>query len=268
VTDPVPMSAAHRIRYTLVAGTTAVVIGAGFTVVGLNLRAAPPATRTAADVPLVVADLGGDLDTGTDLLLDDAAPTAPASAATPSARATSATPATKAPAPAARKPKVTPAKRKATTAAPAPKPKSAPTTGGSILAQVLDHINAARAEENLAPLALDPDLSKAAALHNQLMSGDCGLEHQCPGEGSIGERFSAQGVRWSSAGENIGYGWAGAADAAIVGAANGLCDNMLAEVPPEDGHRKNLLSESFKRIGLSVVREPNGQVWLTQDFTR
>ena len=41
---------------------------------------------------------------------------------------------------------------------------------------------------------------------------------------------------------------------------------MLAEVPPEDGHRKNLLSKSFKRIGLSVVRESGGKVWLTQDF--
>ncbi|RSM54872.1 RNA polymerase subunit sigma-70 [Actinoplanes sp. ATCC 53533] len=259
-----PMSAAHRVRYTLVAGATAVVIGVGFTVVGLNRQAAPPATRTAADVPLVVAEPGGDPGAGTDLLLDDAAPAAPPSAAAPSARATSATPATKAPA--TRKPKVTPTKLKATTAAPAPKAKSAPTTSGSILTQVLAHINAARAGEGLAPLSLDQNLSKAAALHNQLMSGDCGLEHRCPGEGDIGERFSAQGVRWSSAGENIGYGWAGAADAAIVGAANGLCDSMLAEVPPEDGHRKNLLSKSFERIGLSVVRESNGQVWLTQDF--
>ena len=203
------MSAAHRFRYTLVAGATAVVIGAGFTVVGLNRQAAPPA---------------------------------------------------------AKKPRVTPAKRKATTAAPAAKPKSDPATSGSIIAQVLDHINAARAEESLAPLTLDSNLSKAAALHNQLMSGDCGLEHQCPGEGGIGERFSAQGVQWSSAGENIGYGWAGATDAAIAGAANGLCDSMLAEVPPADGHRKNLLSKSFKRIGQSVVRESTGQVWLTQDF--
>jgi len=260
------MSAAHRFRYTLVAGATAVVIGAGFTVVGLNRQAAPPATRAASDVPLVVADPGGDPGAGTDLLLDDDAPATLPSAAAPSARATSATPATKAPVPAVKKLKVTPAKPKATTAAPAAKAKSAPATSGSILAQVLDHINAARAEEDLAPLALDANLSKAAALHNQLMSGACGLEHQCPGEGGIGARFSAQGVQWRSAGENIGYGWAGATDAAIVGAANGLCDSMLAEVPPEDGHRKNLLSTSFKRIGLSVVRESGGQVWLTQDF--
>ena len=38
-------------------------------------------------------------------------------------------------------------------------------------------------------------------------------------EGGLGERFSAQGVRWSSAGENIGFSFAGDSDAAIVQAA-------------------------------------------------
>jgi uncharacterized protein YkwD len=131
---------------------------------------------------------------------------------------------------------------------------------------VLDHINAARADEGLAALSLDTSLSQAAALHNQRMIDGCGLSHQCSGEGGLGERFSAQGVRWSSAGENIGFGFADNSDAAIVKAANGLCDSMLAEVPPADGHRKNLLSKGFERIGLSVVRESGGKVWLTQDF--
>jgi uncharacterized protein YkwD len=255
------MSAAHRFRYTLVAGATAVVIGAGFTAVGLSRQDAPPATRTAADAPLVVAEPTGDPDPGTDLLNDTLLP-----GATPSASATSATPTAKAPTAATRKPKPAPTKRKTTpTTAPA-KRKSAPATSGSILDQVLGHINAARADEGLAALSLDTSLSKAAALHNQRMIDGCGLAHQCSGEGGLGERFSAQGVRWSSAGENIGFGFAGNSDAEIIKAANGLCDSMLAEVPPEDGHRKNLLSKGFKRIGLSVVRESGGKVWLTQDF--
>ena len=144
--------------------------------------------------------------------------------------------------------------------------KKAPATSGSVLDQVLDHINGARAEEGLGALSLDTSLSKAAALHNQRMIDGCGLSHQCSGEGGIGDRFSAQGVQWRSAGENIGFGFAGDSNAELVKAANGLCDSMLAEVPPEDGHRKNLLSKGFKRIGLSVVRESGGKVWLTQDF--
>jgi len=249
------MSAAHRFRYTLVAGATAVVIGSGFTVVGLNRQASPPATRTAAGTPLVVADPNGEPDTGTDLLDETLPPSSPA----PSPSATAPTAAT-------RKPKATPTKRRTTAPAARSTAKNAPATSGSILDQVLDHINAARAGEGLAALSLDSSLSKAAALHNQRMIDGCGLAHQCSGEGGIGERFSAQGVRWSAAGENIGFGFAGERDAAIVTAANGLCDSMLAEVPPEDGHRRNLLSKSFKRIGLSVVRESGGKVWLTQDF--
>lgn len=260
------MSAAHRFRYTLVAGSTAVVIGVGFTAVGLSRQAAPPAARTAVDAPLVVAAPAGTPDPGPRLLLDDAPPAAPPSATTPSARATSAKPTKKAPTAAAPKPKAAPARRAATPTTATVKAQRAPATSGSVLDQVLDHINAARAGQGLAPLALDASLSKAAALHNQAMSDGCGLAHQCPGESGLGARFSAQGVRWSSAGENVGTGWAGATDAALVDAANGLCDSMLAEVPPADGHRRNLLSESFQRIGLSVVRESGGKVWLTQDF--
>jgi uncharacterized protein YkwD len=139
-------------------------------------------------------------------------------------------------------------------------------TDDSVLGQVLDHINAARKDAGLDALTLDDDLSKASARHNQLMINGCGLSHQCPGEDSIGPRFSAQGVQWTSAGENIGFGSSGGSDAEIIKAANGLTDSMLAEKPPNDGHRKNLLNTGFKRIGLSVVRDSKGVTWMTQDF--
>ncbi|GIF13358.1 hypothetical protein Ate01nite_33900 [Actinoplanes teichomyceticus] len=142
----------------------------------------------------------------------------------------------------------------------------APATADDILDLVLAHINEARADEGLGALRLDTELSQAAALHNQLMIDGCGLSHQCDGEGGIGDRFSAQGVSWGSAGENIGYGSSGSSAADMVKAANGLTDSMLAEVPPNDGHRKNLLSTSFTRIGLSVVRDDKGITWMTQDF--
>jgi uncharacterized protein YkwD len=135
-----------------------------------------------------------------------------------------------------------------------------------IVEEVLAHINAARADEGLPALKLDDDLSKASALHNKLMIEGCGLSHQCSGESDIGERFSAQGVEWRAAGENIGYGSSGNSTAEIVKTADGLTDSMLAETPPNDGHRKNLLSKSFTRIGLSVVRDSKGLTWMTQDF--
>jgi uncharacterized protein YkwD len=154
------------------------------------------------------------------------------------------------------------------TVAPSPTPTS-PTpapTSDTVIDQVLAHINAARTQNGLAALTLSAELSRASELHNQLMIGGCGLSHQCPGEAGLGDRFTAQGVHWTSAGENIGYGSAGSSQAAIVGAANGLTDSMLAEQPPNDGHRRNLLNTGFRQIGLAVDRDANGLVWMTQDF--
>jgi uncharacterized protein YkwD len=113
---------------------------------------------------------------------------------------------------------------------------------------------------------LSTELSRASEAHNALMVGGCGLSHQCPGEAGLGARFTAAGVSWTSAGENIGQGNASDNQASIVAAANGLTDLMLAEVPPNDGHRRNLLNPGFKRIGLAVTRGSDGRVWVTQDF--
>ena len=245
------MSAAARFRYTLVAGATAVVIGTGFTVVGLSRHAeAQTQVPRAVDVPLVA---GSTADaTPAESVSQSLSPSAPASAS-PSAT-------TKSPA----------ARRTSRPARTATKTTEQTVTvadsDGSVIEQVLTHINAARTAAGLSELTLDARLSKASALHNQLMIDGCGLEHQCPGESGIGDRFSAQGVKWTSAGENIGYGSSGADNAAIADAANGLTDSMLAEKPPNDGHRKNLLNTGFKRIGLSVVRDSKGLTWMTQDF--
>lgn len=246
------MSAAARFRYTMVAGATAVVIGTGFTVVGLQ-RHAEAQTPRAADVPLAAVVVPSPSDALPSLPSSSPAPTSasPTLSSSPSPSSSPSRRASKAPTP-----KRTTTKPKVTVVA----------TDDSVLGQVLAHINAARVDAGLSALTLDDDLSKASALHNQLMINGCGLSHQCPGEDSIGPRFSAQGVQWSSAGENIGFGSSAGSDAAIIKAANGLTDSMLAEKPPNDGHRKNLLNTGFKHIGLSVVRDSKGITWMTQDF--
>jgi uncharacterized protein YkwD len=250
----VSMSAA-RFRYTLVAGATAVVIGTGFTVVGLERHAQQAPSVRSAQAPLA-ADSSQDYPPAADpespspSATSSATPT-PTPTGTPSARATSRAP-------------VKPKPRRTTTAPPrAPRP---PATGDAVLDAVLGHINGARARAGLPAYTLSTSLSKASALHTQRMIDGCGLQHQCSGESGIGDRFSAQGVRWTAAGENIGFGSSGSSQSAIIGTANGLTDSMLAEKPPNDGHRKNLLSGTFKRIGLSVVRAGDGRVWMTQDF--
>ena len=193
--------------------------------------------------------------------------TAPTATATPTATApASPTPTPTSPAPTTVAPTtVAPTTAAPTTAAPTAGP-TTPPASSAVIDQVLAHINAARTANGLQPLTLSANLSQASADHTDLMINGCGLSHQCPGEAGLGDRFTAAGVPWTSAGENIGYGSAGSSEAAIVGAANGLTDSMLAEVAPNDGHRRNLLNTGFKHIGLAVVRDSKGIVWMTQDF--
>jgi uncharacterized protein YkwD len=42
---------------------------------------------------------------------------------------------------------------------------------------------------------------------------------------------------------------------------------MLNERPPDDGHRKNILSSAFHHIGIAISRDRHGTVWMTQDFS-
>jgi len=176
-----------------------------------------------------------------------ATPTATPSSAAPTTQPTAAPPTTTSP---------------ATTTAP---PTSAP-AGDPIITAALAHINAARSANGLTPYTLNAQLSQASQAHNALMANGCGLSHQCPGEAGLGDRFTAAGVSWTSAGENIGQGNASDDQSQIIAAANGLTDLMLAEVAPNDGHRKNLLNPGFRQIGLAVTRDSTGKVWFTQDF--
>jgi uncharacterized protein YkwD len=152
---------------------------------------------------------------------------------------------------------------------PAPSARStAGAQGGTAAAQVLALINQARAGAGLPALTVTAGLDASSSAHNLLMSGGCGLSHQCPGEPALGDRETAAGVHWTAAGENIGEGGPVAGTtAAIAQMAVGLTQSMLDEQPPDDGHRLNILSSTFTHIGIAVYRDGAGTVWLTQDFS-
>lgn len=100
------------------------------------------------------------------------------------------------------------------------------------------------------------------------MAGGCGLSHQCRGEPSLGDRETAAGVVWTAGGENVGEGGPVASTSeAITQMAVALTRDMLAEKPPDDGHRLNLLSSTFTHVGISIYRGSDGTVWMTQDFS-
>jgi uncharacterized protein YkwD len=44
---------------------------------------------------------------------------------------------------------------------------------------------------------------------------------------------------------------------------------MLGETPPNDGHRRNILSATFAVVGVDVYLDStHGRLWLTEDFAR
>jgi uncharacterized protein YkwD len=154
-----------------------------------------------------------------------------------------------------------------TTTKPAPPVTTAPSSGDAVQ-QVLDLINRSRAAQGLPAYTLLAGLNKSAAAHNQVMASGCGLSHQCPGEPAFGDRETAAGVHWTSAGENIGEGGGvGSSASAIAQSAVGLTQMMLDEKAPDDGHRRNILSSGFTHVGIDVYRDSSGTVWMTQDFS-
>lgn len=167
------------------------------------------------------------------------------------------------------KPSPSPSKSSSKPKPSSPKPtKTTPPAGSSVVDQLLSQINNLRAQHGLPAYTLLSGLNASAHKHNLKMMGSCGMQHQCPGEASLGSRISAEGVHWNACGENIG--WSGPhpdTKSAMISAAEGLTTAMYNEKPPNDGHRENLLSTSFHHIGIDVVRDSSGKIWLTQDFS-
>ena len=139
---------------------------------------------------------------------------------------------------------------------------------GSAVDQVLQQINDARARAGLPAYTITAGLTTSADRHNSAMADGCGLSHQCPGEPPLGTRETDAGVDWSIAGENVGEGGqVSDSSDAIAHMAKELTTAMLNERPPNDGHRKNILSSQFHHIGIAVFRDRHGTVRLTQDFS-
>jgi uncharacterized protein YkwD len=131
---------------------------------------------------------------------------------------------------------------------------------------VFNQINAARAQANLPALQWSNLLVNSAHKHNLTMMADNQLAHQLPNEPDPGTRVRQAGVNWMFVAENIGES-SDYLDS--INAATSLDQDMLNEKPPNDGHRKNILSSEVTIIGVNVlVDTQNQRIWLTEDFAR
>ena len=132
--------------------------------------------------------------------------------------------------------------------------------------QLFQQINRDRAANNLPALAWEPRLERSARQHDLVMAAGCGLMHQCPNEPDVGTRISNQGVQWQTVGENIGDGGPVYTNSDAWNMILMIHNGMMGEKPPDDGHRRNLLSKDFHRIGISIYIDAHNTLWLTEDF--
>jgi uncharacterized protein YkwD len=158
---------------------------------------------------------------------------------------------------------------KPTTASPRPTTAS-PASSGSYAsrsdwaAAVLDRLNSQRADHGLPALKSNAELAAAAHAHNVKIAAADQLSHQLSGEAGLGERISDAGYRWSAVAENVGV----TTNRSQAGALS-LQDLMYNETPPNDGHRRNILSSSYTEVGVDVVEDSaHGKIWLVTDFGR
>lgn len=110
----------------------------------------------------------------------------------------------------------------------------------------IDRINAERSAAGLAPLAGHGQLTSGAQAWAQQMSQTGNLAHDANIAGTVSG--------WTKLGENVG-----------TGASVDLIHGALMASPQ---HRANILDPAFTHIGVGVVVDINGQLWVTQRFMR
>lgn len=150
------------------------------------------------------------------------------------------------------------------TAAPSPKPTAtkAPSsdddyTTDSITMQeqtAWNLLNSDRNANGLASLPLDAELSRIARIKAEDMRDKGYFAHQSPTYGSPSEMLKHFGYSFSAASENIAH--------------HANITKAQAAFMSSDGHRRNILSAGWTRVGIGVCYDAQGYVYVTQLFAK
>jgi uncharacterized protein YkwD len=122
---------------------------------------------------------------------------------------------------------------------------------------ILARINQARAAHGLNTLTMAPELTQAAQAHAQ----DCAQRGWGSHVGSDGAVLKTRLERAGYFGSNYGENWVQALD------AERAFDWWYGEIPPNDPHRRNILSTHYSEVGIGIVQMDWGYVFIT-DFGR
>jgi uncharacterized protein YkwD len=148
----------------------------------------------------------------------------------------------------------------------APSPQRLPDPIPAIRARLLAHINEHRRVYGLPPLAYDPLAGRAAQEQAQYMEQTGSMGHEDPAGRSPMQRYEDLGGHPALYGENVAYygDTVTQVDAAWHAVVR-LDAMMMAERPPSDGHRENILSPAYRAVGIGIAIGPNG-IYIAEDF--
>jgi len=115
-------------------------------------------------------------------------------------------------------------------------------------------LNADRQANGLAPLALDAELSRIARIKSEDMRNNSYFAHESPTYGNVRDMLRYFGYAFTAAGENIAH--------------HATVTKAQAAFMSSEGHRRNILSSSWTKVGLGVCYDSQGYIYLTQIFAR
>lgn len=120
--------------------------------------------------------------------------------------------------------------------------------------KMLNLLNQDRKNNGLAPLTMDPELSRIARIKSEDMRDHRYFAHQSPTWGSVRDMLRRFGYAFNAAGENIAH--------------HATVDKAQAAFMSSSGHRANILSAAWTKVGIGVCYDAQGFIYATQIFTR
>ncbi|MCM3926520.1 CAP domain-containing protein, partial [Frankia sp. AiPs1] len=123
----------------------------------------------------------------------------------------------------------------------------------AMLAQVVSLTNAEREREGLAPLAVNPTLTAAAAEHSRDMAARGFFAHTSPDGRTVSDRVTDLGYRYARVAENIAAGQTTA-------------EEVVTGWMQSPGHRANILIPQLRQIGVGYATGGEYGTYWTQVF--
>ncbi len=120
--------------------------------------------------------------------------------------------------------------------------------------KMLNLLNFDRKNNGLAALTHDPELSRIARIKSQDMRDKGYFAHESPTYGDVRAMLRTFGYEYRGASENIAH--------------HANVDKAQAAFLSSPGHRANILSKVWTKVGVGIVFDRDGFIYATQIFAR